>query len=326
MKNNKRIIRWGIMGLGKIAHKFAQDLQKTDGCELYAVASRTLTNAETFSKDFKLYNAYGDYKSLSEDPNVDAIYIATPHVCHLKDALMCLENKKAVLCEKPMGVNSMDVNTMVSVAEGNDTLLMEALWTRFLPHYNFIIDELKTGKFGNIESIEADFGFKADFDPEGRLFNKELGGGSLLDIGIYPIFFALSILGEPDDIEASATYFETNVDSSVDMTFSYPDNVRAKLACTLLENTPTTAKIVAENGTIKLNTRFHEPTSVEITLNGKTEIHDFSTDAFGYTYEIAHFNQLIRDGKTESPEMSFEYSKTLSETMDKVKERIGLEY
>ncbi len=314
------------MGLGKIAHKFAQDLQKTDGCELYAVASRTLTKAETFSKDFKLFNAYGDYKSLAEDPEVDAIYIATPHVCHLKDALMCLENKKAVLCEKPMGINSMDVSTMVSVAEGNDTLLMEALWTRFLPHFNFVVEELKSGNFGEIKSLEADFGFKADFDPEGRLFNKELGGGSLLDIGIYPIFFALSILGEPTDIEASATFFKTNVDSSVDMRFHYPNDLHAILKCTLLEKTETTALIYCEKGTIKLNSRFHEPTSVEINLNGKQKVHEFPTDTFGYTFEIAHFNKLLRDGKTESPEMSFGFSKMLSETMDRVKERIGLEY
>lgn len=320
-------IRWGIIGLGKIAHKFTTDLLTIEGAELYAVASRTQEKANAFAAKYNNGpKAYGSYEALLNDTNVDAVYIATPHSLHKENTLMCLEHGIAVLCEKPFAMNANEVKAMVTKAKENNVLLMEALWTYFLPHYKYVLDLLNNKEYGDIIKLEADFGFKPEFDLSSRAFKKSLGGGCLLDIGIYPIFAALSTLGEPDTIEANATFFENNVDSSCSMTFCYKSNVKAYLKSTFLENTPTEAILYCERGTIKINSRFHEPSSVTLIVNGKENIIYFENVSIGYTYEILHFNQLLRDNKTESDIMTFDFSKKLIQTLDKVREIIGLKY
>lgn len=199
-------IRWGIIGLGKIANKFATDLATIENTELVAVASRNQENANDFAKNYNVRKAYNSYLDLAKDDEVDAVYIATPHSFHKEHTILCLKNKKAVLCEKPFAMNLQEVEEMIAVAKENDVLLMEALWTYFLPHYTYVLESLKNEKFGKLLKLEADFGFSRGFDNNSRLFKKEVGGGSLLDIGIYPIFAALSTLGKPDTIKANATF------------------------------------------------------------------------------------------------------------------------
>src|SRR5690606_24160333 len=196
------------------------------------------------------------------DPKVDAIYIATPHAFHKIYTIDCLRQKKAVLCEKPLALNSADVDHMIEVARQEDVLLMEALWTCFLPHYKEVLSFLSSGVYGDVISVEADFGFAPVFNAGSRLFDKQLGGGSLLDIGIYPILLALSVLGVPDHIEAKAQFFETGVDSECKMEFQYKDGKTAKLHSTLLEQTPTQAIIQCERGKIIIHPSFHKPSSV----------------------------------------------------------------
>ncbi|TVZ55556.1 putative dehydrogenase [Lutibacter sp. Hel_I_33_5] len=324
MKSNKTI-KWGIIGLGKIAHQFATDLAKVTNAELYAVASRTQEKADNFSQKFNPEVGYDSYEKLVRDPQVDAIYIATPHSLHKGNTLLCLQNKKAVLCEKPFAMNLQEVEEMITIAKENDVLLMEALWTHFLPHYNYVLELLKSEKFGSIKKLEADFGFKLAFDLNNRLFNKEVGGGSLLDIGIYPIFAALSTLGNPDSINANATFFENKADSSCDIVFNYKD-AKAVLKSTLLEETKTEAIFTLTNAIVKVNSRFHEPSTVTIITDGKEETLDFGYNTIGYSYEIEHFNQLLRDGKKESDIMTFDFSKNLIKTLDTVRKIIGLEY
>lgn len=321
-----RKIRWGIIGLGKIAHKFATDLLTVNDAELYAVASRTLEKANTFASKYNVPKTYRNYEALVNDSNIDAVYIATPHSFHKEHTHLCLEHGIAVLCEKPFAMNALEVDAMIEKSKENTVLLMEALWTYFLPHYTYVLDELKNKTFGNILKIEADFGFKLEFDMSSRVFKKSLGGGSLLDIGIYPIFAALSTIGLPKNIEAKASFFDNDVDSSCAMTFNYDNDVKASLKSTFLELTPTEAIFYCEKGTIKINSRFYEPTSVTIisTVGEKTINFDCSTH--GYNYEILHFNQLLRDGKIESEIMTFKFSKNLMQTLDKVREIIGLEY
>lgn len=321
-----KTINWGIIGLGKIANKFASDILKTKGAKLYAVASRDQQKADSFAVQYNVKFAYDSYEALAKNPNVDAIYIATPHSLHKKFTVLCLNHKKAVLCEKPFAMNLSEVEDMITVAKHNNTLLMEALWTYFLPHYQYVLDELKSKRFGNITKIEADFGFKPFIDMESRVFKKSLGGGSLLDIGIYPIFAALSTMGIPTDIDAKATFFDNNVDSSCTMIFNYPNSVKAFLKSTLLEQTPSEAIFYCEKGTIKIHSRFHEPSSVTLMVDGKEETIKFDVKSYGYSFEILHFNQLIRENKTESPIMTFEFSRNLIKIMDDVRHIIDLKY
>lgn len=320
-----RNIRWGIIGLGNIANKFAADLLTVDGVELYAVASRSQQKADNFAKKYQASKAYNCYETLASDANIDAVYIATPHSLHKENALLCLQQGIAVLCEKPFAMNADEVNSMIAAAQKNNVLLMEALWTYFLPHYHFVLTELKNNTYGKLLKIEADFGFVREFDGESRLFKKSLGGGSLLDIGIYPIFAALSTLGVPDSITANATFFDNGADSSCSMIFNY-NNAVALLKSTLLQSTPCEAVFYCQRGIIRINRGFHGPSTISL-INGANEKNiDFNCKTHGYNYEISHFNELLRQGKTESDIMTFNFSRNLMETLDTVREIIGLKY
>lgn len=323
-KNRK--IRWGIIGLGKIAHKFASDLLTVEDAELYAVASRTQEKANEFAEKYSATKAYDNYDDLAKDSLVDAVYIATPHVLHKENTMLCLKNGIAVLCEKPFAMNSEEVHEMIDCAKANNVLLMEALWTYFLPHYIYVLELIENKTYGKILKLEADFGFKQEFDESNRVIKKSLGGGSLLDIGIYPVFAALSTLGNPKDIEAEATFFDNDVDSSCSMIFNYKNGVKAYLKSSLLEKTPTEAIFYCENGIIKINSQFHAPSTVSVIYNRKEETKDFGYTTIGYNYEIIHFNDLLRQGKIQSHVMTYSFSNKLMKILDKVSQIIGLEY
>lgn len=325
-QSQHKIINWGIIGLGSIAHKFAQDLLTVKGAKLYGVASRSQSKANSFGKKYNAIKAYDSYEGLAKDPNIDAVYIATPHALHKQNTLLCLENGIAVLCEKPFAMNAAQVDEMIAMAKEKKVLLMEALWTYFLPHYQFVLKALENKTYGNITKIESDFGFYRAFDNTSRLFNKSLGGGSLLDIGIYPIFTALSTLGIPETIKAKATKFDNGTDASCQMIFNYKNGVAASLKSSLIEDTPTQAVFYCEKGTIKINTQFHCPSTVTITSNGNEDIIDFTELTHGYKHEVIHFNNLIRHGKTESDVMTFEFSKQLIKLLDDVRGIIDLKY
>lgn len=319
-------INWGIIGAGKIAAKFATDLQHVPGAQLYAIASRNLEKAKDFGLKFNTAATYGTYKKLVNDPKIDAVYIATPHSYHKAHTLLALNHHKPVLCEKPFAMALADVEEMISVSKQRNTLLMEAMWTVFLPHFQYAIALLEQKYYGNIVKLEADFGFHPTYDENSRVFDKSVGGGSLLDIGIYPIFAALSTLGLPNSIDAEAEFFPNGADSKCDIVFNY-DKAIAQLKSTLLKETNTEAIFHCEKGTIKINGRFHEPSSVSIIdQHGHTELKTFDYHTNGYSYEIEHFNQLIRDGKTESDIMTFDKSKELMATLDRIRKLIGLEY
>ncbi len=324
---SKKVINWGIIGLGNIANKFAQDLLTVKNCNLFAVASRNQENANTFASKYNAVKAYNNYEALAKDPDIDAVYIATPHVFHKAHTLLCLEHGIAVLCEKPFAMNTDEVDVMIAKAKEKNVLLMEALWTYFLPHYQFVLKELTNKTYGNIIKLEADFGFKSNHSKSSRVWEKSLGGGSLLDIGIYPIFAALSTLGKPKNIKAQATFETTEVDSSCSVEFNYNHGITAFLKSSFLENTPTEAIFYCEKGTIKINTQFHCPTTVTIiSLDGKENTIDFNYETIGYSYEIIHFNNLLREQKKESDVMTFEFSKLLIQTLDTVRNSIGLHY
>ncbi|GAA4806510.1 Gfo/Idh/MocA family oxidoreductase [Litoribaculum gwangyangense] len=326
MSLHNKPIRWGIIGLGNIAHKFAKDILTIKDAQLYAVASRSQEKANSFAKEYQVIKAYNTYEALANDSNIDAVYIATPHALHKENTLLCLKKGIAVLCEKPFAMNFEEVEEMIACAKANNTLLMEALWTYFLPHYQYVLSLLKDKTYGNILKIESDFGFYRDFNDDARLFKKALGGGSLLDIGIYPIFTALSTIGEPESIKANATFFDNGVDSSCQMVFNYENNTKAHLKSSLVEDLPTEAIFYCEKATIKINRMFHMPTTVSIIVNEKEIIKDFGYSTIGYNFETIHFNNLIREGKKESDIMTFDFSKILIRTLDKVRKIIHLHY
>jgi len=322
-----KTINWGIIGLGNIAHKFATDLLTIEDAKIYAVASRNQEKANEFASKYNATKAYSSYEALAKDPHIDAVYIATPHTLHKENTILCLDHGIAVLCEKPFAMDSDEVNEMIAKAKDKNVLLMEALWTYFLPHYRYVLKALEDRIYGDVLKLEADFGFYRAFDNSSRLFNKSLGGGSLLDIGIYPIFASLSALGIPKHIKANATYFENGADSSCDMVFEYEKNVKAILKSTLIEDTPTEAIFYCKKGIIKINHQFHNPSTISLIPNeGEAETIDFNNKTIGYNYEAIHFNELLRQGKTESNVMSFEFSQALIKTLDDVRNLINLHY
>ncbi|HKJ49217.1 MAG TPA: hypothetical protein VJ973_09025, partial [Christiangramia sp.] len=215
---------------------------------------------------------------------------------------------------------------MVKISRNKGVFLMEALWTMFLPHFQFVLEKVNSGELGKIKSLKADFGFPAEYDKTKRLFNKSLGGGSLLDIGIYPVFMAYSILGNPLKVNANAQFTETGVDATCDIKFEYSDGIEADLFSTFLDNTPTIAEIEMEKGRIILNTRFHEPTSVTIISENKEETLDFEVDTNGYYFEADHVTKMLLAGKVESDILNFEKTLDIMRLLDKIRNEIGLFY
>ena len=319
-------VKWGIIGLGKIAGKFAEGLRDAENAELYAVASRDKEKAEDFAGDYEAVKSFGSYEELMQDEDVEVIYIATPHVFHHDLTIECLQNGKAVLCEKPFAMNYSEAKEMIEAARKNNVFLMEALWTAFLPHFQDVLDKVENKEFGTIKSLKADFGFPAEFDKEKRLFNKSLGGGSLLDIGIYPVFLAYKLLGMPESIEAEAEMTETGVDNKCDITFNYPNGLKAKLFSTFKEKTPTSAEIIFDDAKMVINSRFHEPTSVTTHIGEKHEIRDYGVENNGYTYEAEHVSKMLRDGKIESDIWTFQNTLDIVKLLDDIRSKIELEY
>ncbi len=321
-----KTIKWGILGCGKIAHKFAEDLLTIPNAKIEAVASRQLQKAQEFAQTYGANKYYGSYTELANDSEVDVVYIATPHVFHHENTLMCLTSKKAVLCEKPFAMNIDQVKEMIKTARENQVFLMEALWTYFLPHYQYVLEVIESKKLGAIKSLQADFGFATTLDPNGRIFNKNLGGGSLLDVGIYPLFAALSILGYPNKIEATAEIGKTGVDETCTVQLSYNNGVSASLFSAITQKTNTEAIIQFEKGTITINSRFHEPSSVTIYQNGKSKLHEFEVTTNGYSFEAIHVQEMLLQKRIESSIMNFDKSLQLITLLDTVRNKIGLKY
>ncbi|MCB0661313.1 MAG: Gfo/Idh/MocA family oxidoreductase [Saprospiraceae bacterium] len=320
-------VRWGIIGLGKIAHKFAQDLSLVPNAQLTAVASRSQEKANDFAAQHGASHAFGDYQSLFTSKEIDIVYIATPHTRHFENTMQALASGVAVLCEKPFGLKYYEVEQMIEEARSKNVFLMEAMWTRFFPLIQKALDIVENGEIGQIKTIRADFGFHATFDPSSRVFDKGLGGGSLMDVGIYPLFLSLLVLGIPESIDADAAWLENGVDESCFMLLHYPNGAKAQLYSSISTKTEVEATILGEQGSLKLESRFQHPTSLKwgaYYANLDEAIDDYP--GFGYHYEIAHVSDCIQKGLKESPLMTHALSQQLIQLLDAVKEHIGLSY
>ncbi len=320
----KEKIRWGIVGLGNIAQKFADDLKLLADGELTAVASRDIQKAKRFGELNNAKYAFGSYRELFNCSEVDVVYIATPHTSHAELSIMAMNAGRNVLCEKPMGINSGEVERMIAAARKNKVFLMEALWSRFNPSIRKVKELIDEGIIGDIRYLHADFAFFAlDRDENGRLLNPALAGGSLLDIGIYPIFLAYLILGYPEKIMASSKIYKTGVDIQTSMIFEY-SNAQAILYSGLTSNSEMKAEISGSDGTVYLNPRWHETQGYSVEKNDKLAKVQLPTRGKGYEYEIEEVHQCLRKGKTESDLWSLNHTCDLIRIMDDIRKQTGV--
>jgi predicted dehydrogenase len=322
------MIRWGIYGLGKIAHKIANDLKYVDGSVLHSVCSTDLGRAEAFSKKYKAQGCYDSLEAFLADADLDVVYIGAEHTRHYSTTMAAINAGKAVLCEKPFAMNLAEVNQMIDAAKAKNVFLMEALWSRFLPSFEQAIAWVHRGKIGTIKAIHADFGYKADTDPNKRLFNKDMGGGALLDIGIYPIFLSYLFLGMPSDIKATTIKDVGGIDVSTTISFRYTADAVAVLACNFATDTRTEGIVYGTEGHISLHPKFHMASG--LTLN--TEDRESRSkewprpDTYGYEYELTHVADCLRKGLKESPTWTFKDAQNLMKLLDAVRKEIDLVY
>ena len=322
-------IKWGILGCGKIANKFASDLRLVEDAELAAIASRNPEKLASFSREYRPAQAFSTYEALVECTDVEAIYVATPHGMHYDHVMLCLRNGKAVLCEKAFALNLAQAREMVEFARKQKIFLMEAFWTKFLPQYEKIIDIIVSGTIGEIKMIQSDFGFKAPEPKAQRLYDPLLGGGSLLDIGIYPVFLAQSILGKPTQVHAFITPYESGVDEQCVMTMKFAGGALAVLSSTFAAETPVEAMIAGTAGRIIMRNRFHNATGTVELVMGREDIRSIDVPregGFGYQFETRHVNECLRRGLTESPVMTHADTLMLMETLDRIRKVCDVRY
>ncbi len=323
-------IRWGILGCGRIARKFAADLSFVSDGELVALGAREQSTADAFAKDFPAKHVHGSYEALVSNPEVDVIYVATPHSLHHEHVMLCLKHKKAVLCEKAFAITHKQAKEMIDFARTQNTFIMEAFWTRFLPHYIKMKELLAQNKVGTIKYINAEFGFKPTPPIPPRLYDPALGGGALLDIGVYPIFLALDILGKPDHIDAIMTSAPTGIDEQCAIRFQYKSGAIVNLFCSFASNLATGADIAGDAGRIRLTHRFHGPTTTLEYYPGivdtREEITFDKTFGTGYEYEAQHVNECLKKNLTESPILTHNLTLLLMQTLDSIRAKAGIKY
>ena len=317
---------WGILGPGGIAKAFAGDLKKLDGHSIAAVGSRTLSNAQSFANTFG-GTAYGSYEELVADPQVDAIYVATPHPAHKENVILALNAGKPVLCEKPFAVNADEAQQMVDAAHKNGVALMEAMWARFLPHYAQVREIIQSGVLGKIHTIQADHGQRLADQNIPRLVEPSLAGGALLDLGIYPVSFAHMILGNPSKITSSAVLTDKGVDAQTSMIFDYADGAQAVLNTTMIEQTPCRAVVAGLNGWLEIDRTFYNPASMRVVLNdGTTTEYPSSYVGHGLREQAEVFKQLVTSGQQQSQILNWQDTVDIMKTLDQVRSQIGLKY
>lgn len=317
--------RWGIIGAGGIARTFARDIAFLEGHKIAAIGSRNLAKAEEFAAEFQA-TPLGSYEDLVET-DVDAVYVATPHSLHADNSILALNAKKPVLCEKPFAVNAGQAQAMIEASQQNSVALMEAMWSRFLPHYQLVREILDSGELGELVALYADHGQPLPADRVYRLHAPELAGGALLDLGIYPISLAFMVLGEPDSIIASSEPTESGVDAQTSMIFSYFTGQQAVMTTTLKVRTPCTAQIIGTRGRINIDSNFYTPTSMQVIIEGKVarEI-PRNYQGHGIREQAREFADVVRSGELESPLMSHNESLAIMHVMDEIREIIGLRY
>ncbi|GAB1422345.1 Gfo/Idh/MocA family oxidoreductase [Anaerolineales bacterium] len=320
-------IRWGILSTGNIATRFVSDLLEVEDAEVTAVASRSQDTADLFGNQFGIRKRYGRYEDLIADESIDVIYIGTPHPFHKENALACLRAGKAVLCEKPIALNFNDAIEMRNAAFENQVFFMEAMWSRFIPATEKVLEIINEGLLGEIRLLRADFGYNAEFNPASRIYSPDLAGGALLDVGIYPITLAHLILGMPETILSQVTKAETGVDAANSMIFQYENGAMAMLYSAINTHTTVDAEIMGSRGLIRIHRRWHHSQRLTLVIDGeKRETIEIPYAGNGYRYEAMEVNRCLREGKLESPKRPIRASLEVLKIMDQLRQSWGLVY
>jgi predicted dehydrogenase len=314
-------LRWGLIGTGLIAGVFAGDLDLTDSGRVVAVGSRRMDSANRFADRFGIPNRHASYQALVDDPDVDVVYVATPHPMHRDDALLALRAGKPVLVEKPFTMNAAEAKEVVAAAREAGLFAMEAMWTRFLPHVARVRGLLAEGALGELVSVSADHGQWFERDAETRFFSPGLGGGALLDLGVYTVSFASMVLGTPDRIVAIDEPAFSGVDGQTSMLFSYPSGAQAVLSCTVCAKSPTRGAIVGTVGRIEIDgDDFYAPNSFTFFPRvGQPTCFDIPHEGHGLRHEADEVARCLRDGLLESPLLTLDETVSIMETLDAVR-------
>ncbi|MCA0758475.1 Gfo/Idh/MocA family oxidoreductase [Paenibacillus sp. N4] len=322
-----RTIKWGIFGPGGISSKFAGDLKYAAGAELVAVGGRSLEKAERFAEEHQVPRAYGSLEELAADPDVDIVYIGTLHTVHKENAAQLLRAGKSVLCEKPFAMNAAETADMIQAARENGVFLMEAMWTRYLPPIRKVREWIAEGRIGEVRMLKADFGFDVGWAPESRLLDPALGGGALLDAGIYPVSFASMVFGaQPEKIMSSARIGQTGVDEQFSLLFEYEGGRTAALNGAVQLGMVSDAYIYGTKGYIHIpNFLFGKTASLHVR-GDEPEHYADDREAKGYAFEAEEAMSCLREGKLESAVMPVEETLAIMGTLDAIRKQWGLRY
>ncbi len=320
-------VRWGVVGTGGIASAFVEDLHLAEGAQVVAVGSRAQESADRFAAEHSLGRAHPTYEALVNDDEVDVVYVATPHPGHHAAAMMAIEAGKAVLVEKPFTMDAAEAESLVTASRDRGVFLMEAMWARFVPWAVRLRALLADGTLGEVREVIADHGQWFPQDASHRLFAPELGGGALLDLGVYPVSFASMVLGTPSRVTAVSDPAFTGVDATTSMLMQYAGGAHAVLTATLTAAGPTTAAVIGTDARVQVDGPFYTPTGFTLTRrDGTSERFDQPVEGRGMWCEAAEVVRCLRDGRLESDVMPLDETVAIMATMDEVRRQIGLTY
>jgi len=320
-------VKWGILGTGKIAKRFMQAAFYVPDAQVVAVGSREQHTADQFGAQYGIPKRYGSYDALLHDPEVEIVYVATPHTLHAENTLAALQAGKHVLCEKPFTINAQQAEQVIRAARASGKFVMEGMWTRCFPVVREIVRRIQAGELGEVRYLQADFGFRPEFNPASRLFAPELGGGALLDVGVYPVALAFLVLGAPKQVVSHATLGATGVDELCSMLFLYDNGAQAVLSASLQVEMPKQANICGTLARIQLPAPWWKPSEAYLVRNdGATEHLLYPYEGDGLQFEIRHVHDCLRQGLTESQWMPLDETLAIMHTLDALRAQWGVRY
>ncbi|MFB9079423.1 Gfo/Idh/MocA family protein [Flavobacterium procerum] len=322
---NVEKLKWGIVGLGNIAHQFAADLLLLDNMILSGCASRNIEKANEFASQYNISKAYDSYDALFEDPEIEIVYIATPHDSHTELTIKALKSGKHVLCEKPLALSYTDAVRMIEASQKHNKFFMEAFWTRFIPAVQDILQKINVGTIGNINYVKADFAFHGSETENKRLFDKNLGGGALFDIGVYPLFLSYMLLGKPNEIIAKAIKHKNDIDLQTSMILQY-ESAQSILHASIVSESDMKASISGTEGRIELNSPWYVANGYSLFKNEEETVFSLPTLGKGYTHEAVECFNCIRNNQIESKLWSHQNSLDLSRIVEEIKSQIALSF
>jgi predicted dehydrogenase len=320
-------LNFGIIGPGKIAHRFASAFQDASGGKIYAVASRDQIKANEFASTYQAEKIYSSYEELAKDPKVDVVYIATPHPFHYEQTLLCLRHGKPVVCEKPLALNYRQATEMIATARKENVFLMEAMWSRFFPATKKMLELIQSGIIGEIKYVHADFGFASPVHFENRVYNMALGGGAQLDVGVYPLFLALLILGKPDEVKSFSQLAPTGADVTTSALLSYKNGSLANVLSSIVTDSPKDGFIMGTLGKIIMHSPWHKSQKVSVRLNsGEVIEYPFPFPGNGFQFQIEEVVSCLHANKKESDLMPHSLSLLMAQTSDEIRRQGGVKY